>query len=179
MTGEERLSFYDAIAPIVESDSLDMDIVYQKSRYDEGPGDYLNCPMDMQQYHHFIHELANGSCVPLRDFESAKYFEGCLPIEVMCSRGVETLRFGPMKPVGLPDPRNSKDPYAVVQLRKENIEGSHYNIVGFHYFKFCKIAKFFFICSAFLTPERLLLIALFFFGAVPICINFILCKYLF
>jgi len=131
MTGEERLSFYDAIAPIVESDSLDMNIIYQKSRYDEGPGDYLNCPMDKQQYLHFIHELANGSCVPLRDFESAKYFEGCLPIEVMCSRGVDTLRFGPMKPVGLPDPKNGKDPYAVVQLRKENIEGSHYNLVGF------------------------------------------------
>lgn len=131
ITGEERLSFYDAIAPIVEADSLDMDIVYQKSRYDDGPGDYLNCPMDMQQYLHFINELGQGSCTPLRDFESAKYFEGCLPIEVMCGRGVETLRFGPMKPVGLPDPRNGKDPYAVVQLRTENIEGSHYNIVGF------------------------------------------------
>ncbi len=131
MTGEERLSFYDAIAPIVEAESLDMEIVYQKSRYDDGPGDYLNCPMDMQQYLHFIDELGQGSCTPLRDFESAKYFEGCLPIEVMCSRGVDTLRFGPMKPVGLPDPRDDKDPYAVVQLRKENIEGSHYNIVGF------------------------------------------------
>lgn len=131
MTGEERLSFYDAIAPIVEADSLDMNIVYQKSRYDDGPGDYLNCPMDKQQYLNFIDELGQGSCVPLRDFESAKYFEGCLPIEVMCSRGVDTLRFGPMKPVGLADPRDGKDPYAVVQLRKENLESSHYNIVGF------------------------------------------------
>jgi methylenetetrahydrofolate--tRNA-(uracil-5-)-methyltransferase len=131
MTGEERLSFYDAIAPIVEADSLDMNIVYQKSRYDDGPGDYLNCPMDKQQYLNFINELGQGACVPLRDFESAKYFEGCLPIEVMCSRGVDTLRFGPMKPVGLAAPRDGKDPYAVVQLRKENLEGSHYNIVGF------------------------------------------------
>ncbi len=131
LTGQERLAFYDAIAPIVETDSLNMDIVYQKSRYDDGPGDYLNCPMEKDQYLLFIEELRNGKCVPLKDFESAKYFEGCLPVEVMCSRGDETLRFGPMKPVGLADPRNGKDPHAVVQLRKENTEGTHYNMVGF------------------------------------------------
>jgi methylenetetrahydrofolate--tRNA-(uracil-5-)-methyltransferase len=131
LTGRERLAFYDAIAPIVEKDSLNMDIVYQKSRYDDGPGDYLNCPMDKEQYQLFIDELRNGGCVPLKDFENAKYFEGCLPVEVMCSRGDDTLRFGPMKPVGLVDPRTGKESYGVVQLRKENTEGSHYNMVGF------------------------------------------------
>lgn len=131
LTGHDRLAFYDAIAPIVEKDSLNMDIIYQKSRYDDGPGDYLNCPMDKEQYSLFVKELNNGTCVALKDFEDAKYFEGCLPIEVMSSRGDETLRFGPMKPVGLPDPATGRDPYAVLQLRKENIEGSHYNMVGF------------------------------------------------
>jgi methylenetetrahydrofolate--tRNA-(uracil-5-)-methyltransferase len=131
LTGRQRLSFYDAIAPIVERDSLDMSIVYQKSRYDDGPGDYLNCPMNRDQYRIFIEELQNGICVPLKDFEQAKYFEGCLPIEVMCARGAETLRFGPMKPVGLAHPHTGQVPYAVVQLRKENLEGSHYNLVGF------------------------------------------------
>ncbi len=131
LTGKERLAFYDAIAPIVEEESLDRDIVYQKSRYDEGPGDYLNCPMTREQYHHFIRELREAEHVPLHDFEKIKYFEGCLPIEVMCDRGEDTLRFGPMKPVGLPDPRTGKDPYAVVQLRRENLSGTHYNMVGF------------------------------------------------
>jgi len=131
LTGKERLAFYDAIAPIVDSDSLNMDIVYQKSRYDDGPGDYLNCPMDREQYELFIGELADGNSVPLKDFEDPKYFEGCLPIEVMLARGKDTLRFGPMKPVGLPAPRTGKDPYAVVQLRKENLSGSLYNMVGF------------------------------------------------
>ncbi len=131
LTGEKRLAFYDAIAPIVESDSLDMDIVYRKSRYDDGPGDYLNCPMDKEQYLHFINELGRGKSVPMRDFEEVKYFEGCLPVEVMCERGEETLRFGPMKPVGLEDPRTGRVPYAVVQLRTENKGGTHYNMVGF------------------------------------------------
>jgi len=130
-TGTSGLAFYDAIAPIIDAESLDMSIVYQKSRYDDGPGDYLNCPMDKETYQRFIDELANASCVPLKDFEDAKYFEGCLPIEVIRSRGDETLRFGPMKPVGLEDPRTGEEPYAVVQLRKENLEGSTYNMVGF------------------------------------------------
>jgi len=131
LTGRERLAFYDAIAPIVSADSLNMDIIYRKSRYDEGPGDYLNCPMDKECYLHFIHELNTADYVPLKAFEEPKYFEGCLPVEVISSRGEDTLRFGPMKPVGLPDPRTGKDPYAVVQLRMENDEGTTYNMVGF------------------------------------------------
>ncbi len=131
LTGKERLAFYDAIAPIVFADSLNMEVVYCKSRYDDGPGDYLNCPMDQETYQHFITELAGGACMPLQDFEDAKYFEGCLPVEVIRARGDQTLRFGPMKPVGLADPRSGRDPYAVVQLRKENIEGTTYNMVGF------------------------------------------------
>jgi methylenetetrahydrofolate--tRNA-(uracil-5-)-methyltransferase len=130
-TGKERLAFYDAIAPIVYSHSLNMDIIYSKSRYEDGPGDYLNCPMDKETYIRFIHELNNADYVPLQDFENPKYFEGCLPAEVIASRGEDTLRFGPMKPVGLADPRTGEDPYAVIQLRKENKEGSTYNMVGF------------------------------------------------
>ena len=131
LTGKEGLAFYDAIAPIVYADSLNMNIVYSKSRYDEGPGDYLNCPMDRGAYQHFIANLASGECMPLKDFEDVKYFEGCLPVEVIRARGDETLRFGPMKPVGLANPKTGRDPYAVVQLRKENIEGTTYNMVGF------------------------------------------------
>ena len=127
----QNLSFYDAIAPIVEADSLNRDIIYQASRYDDGPGDYLNCPMNRDEYDNFIQALATAEKVPLKEFEKKKYFEGCLPIEVMQERGDNTLRFGPMKPVGLPNPRTGRDPYAVVQLRMENREGSHYNMVGF------------------------------------------------
>lgn len=129
-TGRDRLAFYDAIAPIVYKDSLNFDIVYSKSRWEDGPGDYLNCPMNEEEYLHFITELANADYVPLKDFEKAKYFEGCLPVEVIRSRGDDTLRFGPMKPVGLEKPDGSSA-YAVVQLRKENKEGSTYNMVGF------------------------------------------------
>lgn len=131
LTGRDRLAFYDAIAPIVYAESLDMDIVYAKSRYEDGPGDYLNCPMDRECYARFIAELAEGRCMPLKEFEEPKYFEGCLPVEVIRSRGDDTLRFGPMKPVGLADPRTGLEPYAVVQLRKENLEGTTYNMVGF------------------------------------------------
>ncbi len=131
LTGRDNLAFYDAIAPIVSADSLDRTVVYQASRYDDGPGDYLNCPMSEAEYFAFIEALKNARTVPLRDFESAAYFEGCLPIEVMVERGDHTLRFGPMKPVGLPDPRTGDEPFAVVQLRKENLEGSAYNMVGF------------------------------------------------
>ncbi len=130
-TGHDRLAFYDAIAPIVDTESLNMDIIYSKSRYDDGPGDYLNCPMDKETYLHFIDELGKGKCVPLQDFEDVKYFEGCLPVEVICSRGEDTLRFGPMKPVGLEDPKTGLVPYAVVQLRKENSQGTTLNLVGF------------------------------------------------
>ena len=131
LTGKKRLAFYDAIAPIVAADSLNMDIIYCKSRYDDGPGDYLNCPMDKETYLKFIYELGQAECMPLKDFEDVKYFEGCLPVEVIRSRGDDTLRFGPMKPVGLADPATGEDPYAVVQLRKENREGTTYNMVGF------------------------------------------------
>lgn len=130
-TGAEHLAFYDAIAPIVSAESLNRDIIYQASRYDDGPGDYLNCPFNEEEYKRFIQALAAADKVPLKSFEKQKYFEGCLPIEIMLERGDDTLRFGPMKPVGLPDPRTGKDPYAVVQLRMENKEGSHYNMVGF------------------------------------------------
>ncbi|MCW5213275.1 methylenetetrahydrofolate--tRNA-(uracil(54)-C(5))-methyltransferase (FADH(2)-oxidizing) TrmFO, partial [Desulfobulbus sp. TB] len=131
-TGEQHLAFYDAIAPIVAADSLDMDIIYQKSRWDdEGPGDYLNCPMSEEQYENFIDALGAAKTVPLKSFEKAKYFEGCLPLEVMCERGKETLRFGPMKPVGLAHPTTGAKAHAVVQLRTENRDKTMYNLVGF------------------------------------------------
>jgi len=130
-TGASRLYFYDAIAPILHGESLDMTVIYQKSRYDDGPGDYLNCPLSEEDYHRLIDNLNNGEYAPLRDFEEIKYFEGCLPIEVMSSRGPETLRYGPMKPVGLENPLTGKTPHAVVQLRKENKVGTLYNMVGF------------------------------------------------
>ena len=130
-TGEDQLAFYDAIAPIIVADSLNYDIVFRASRYETGEGDYLNCPMDEEQYKQFSQALLDGDKVPLKDFEKKNYFEGCLPIEVMNERGQNTLRFGPMKPVGLPDPRTGQDAYAIVQLRMENKEGTHYNMVGF------------------------------------------------
>ena len=132
LSGDGHLAFYDAIAPIVEADSLDMSVIYRKSRWDEvGPGDYLNCPMDKEQYVQFVKVLGSAQTVALHAFEEPKYFEGCLPVEVMCARGPETLRFGPMKPVGLAHPVTGLKPYAVVQLRAENREGSSYNLVGF------------------------------------------------
>jgi len=132
LTGEKHLAFYDAIAPIVAAESLDMDIIYRKSRWDDdNPGDYLNCPMTEEQYSTFIEMLGNAETVPLKSFEQTKYFEGCLPIEVMCDRGKDTLRFGPMKPVGLAHPKTGKVAHAVVQLRAENCEETMYNLVGF------------------------------------------------
>ncbi len=132
LTGSDNLAFYDAIAPIVSAESLDMEIIYRKSRWDdEGPGDYLNCPMNREEYERFIELLAGADTVPLKSFEEPRYFEGCLPIEVMCERGADTLRFGPMKPVGLAHPETGEVPYAVVQLRAENREGTMYNMVGF------------------------------------------------
>ncbi|PID77423.1 MAG: methylenetetrahydrofolate--tRNA-(uracil(54)-C(5))-methyltransferase (FADH(2)-oxidizing) TrmFO [Deltaproteobacteria bacterium] len=130
ITGK-KLAFYDAIAPIVHAEGLDLQIIYRKSRWEDGPGDYLNCPMNKEQYLDFIAELGRAKQVPLRNFEEIKYFEGCLPIEVMQARGEDTLRFGPMKPVGLADPRTGEEPYAVVQLRMENRQGTLYNLVGF------------------------------------------------
>jgi len=132
LTGQGNLAFYDAIAPIVDADSLDLAIIYRKSRWDDDhPGDYLNCPMDRDQYQRFIDLLGSAETVPLHAFEDPKYFEGCLPVEVMCERGPDTLRFGPMKPIGLMHPRTGVIPHAVVQLRAEDREESRYNLVGF------------------------------------------------
>lgn len=129
---EEALSFYDAAAPIVSGASLDMDKAYFASRYGKGTGlDYINCPMDKEQYLAFWQELCQAEEAPVHGFEDKRVFEGCMPVEVMARRGEDTLRFGPLKPIGLPDPKMGKEPYAVVQLRRENSQGTMYNLVGF------------------------------------------------
>ena len=129
---EEALSFYDAAAPIVSGASLDMDKAYFASRYGKGTGlDYINCPMDKEQYLAFWQELCQAEEAPVHGFEYKRVFEGCMPVEVMARRGEDTLRFGPLKPIGLPDPKTGKEPYAVVQLRRENSQGTMYNLVGF------------------------------------------------
>ena len=126
------LYFYDAIAPIVTAESLDMTKVFAASRYGKGDGDdYLNCPLSKDEYQLFVEELVKAEKVPARDFEKIVHFEGCMPVEEMAARGPETLRFGPMKPVGLVDPRNGVEPYAVIQLRSENRERTMFNLVGF------------------------------------------------
>lgn len=132
LAGRDFLYFYDAIAPVVEADSIDLSRTFRASRYDSsGDGDYLNCPLNREEYEAFHNALLNAEEVPLRSFEAPRYFEGCLPIEVMARRGFRTLLFGPMKPVGLADPRTGREPCAVVQLRQENSESSLYNMVGF------------------------------------------------
>ncbi|ETT85845.1 FADH(2)-oxidizing methylenetetrahydrofolate--tRNA-(uracil(54)-C(5))-methyltransferase TrmFO [Viridibacillus sp. FSL R5-0477] len=131
LTGEEYLYFYDAAAPIIEKDSIDMDKVYLKSRYDKGEAAYLNCPMTEEEFNRFQEALINAEVAPLKEFEKEKYFEGCMPIEVMAARGPKTMLFGPMKPVGLEDPRTGKRPHAVVQLRQDDAAGTLYNLVGF------------------------------------------------
>ena len=130
LSGEEYLYFYDAIAPIVDGEGLDMDVIFRASRYGEGK-DYLNCPMTSEEYYRFVDELCKGEKVPYREFERPVHFEGCLPLEEMAERGRETLAHGPLKPVGLKDPRTGRTPYAVVQLRHENEEGASFNLVGF------------------------------------------------
>lgn len=130
-THSEGLYFYDAAAPIIEKSSIDMDKVYLKSRYDKGEAAYLNCPMTRDEFYAFRDALVTAEVAPLKEFENEKYFEGCMPIEVMASRGEKTMLFGPMKPVGLEDPKTNKRPYAVVQLRQDNAAASLYNIVGF------------------------------------------------
>jgi methylenetetrahydrofolate--tRNA-(uracil-5-)-methyltransferase len=131
-SGGSHLYFYDAIAPIVAADSVDMSVAFRASRYGKGDGDdYLNCPMTRPEYEAFHAALLAAEKVTPHDFEEARYFEGCLPIEVMADRGADTLRFGPMKPVGLPDPRTGKEAFAVVQLRAENLDRTAYNLVGF------------------------------------------------
>eukprot|EP00825_Cyclidium_porcatum_P046934 TRINITY_DN7503_c0_g1_i1.p1 TRINITY_DN7503_c0_g1~~TRINITY_DN7503_c0_g1_i1.p1 ORF type:complete len:440 (-),score=32.75 TRINITY_DN7503_c0_g1_i1:48-1367(-) len=131
ITGEQYLYFYDAAAPVVTADSIDMTKIFSASRYGKGSEDYLNCPMNQAEYELFWQELVNSETASLKEFEKAIFFTGCMPVEVMAARGIDTLRFGPLKPVGLIDPKNGKQPYAVVQLRQENTEASLYNIVGF------------------------------------------------
>jgi methylenetetrahydrofolate--tRNA-(uracil-5-)-methyltransferase len=131
LTGEEYLYFYDAAAPIVEKDSINMDKVFIASRYDKGEAAYINCPMTEEEFDVFYEALVTAEEVPLKTFEKEIYFEGCMPIEVMAKRGKQTVLFGPMKPVGLIDPRTGKPPFAVVQLRQDNAAGTLYNMVGF------------------------------------------------
>jgi methylenetetrahydrofolate--tRNA-(uracil-5-)-methyltransferase len=136
-TGEGALAFFDAIAPIVHRDSIDMDVAWMAARWDRGSAegggkDYINCPLDKAQYEAFVEALVDGEKMPFKDWErDTPYFEGCMPIEVMAERGPETLRYGPMKPVGLDDPRTGRWPYAVVQLRQDNALGTLWNMVGF------------------------------------------------
>ena len=129
--GSESLFFYDAAAPIVHADSLDMEKIYRASRYDKGDADYLNCPMEKEEYEAFWQELTQAETAPVREFEKTVFFEGCMPVEAMAARGIDTLRFGPLKPVGLPRPDTGRIPYAVVQLRQDNTAGTLYNLVGF------------------------------------------------
>ncbi|MCM3665642.1 FADH(2)-oxidizing methylenetetrahydrofolate--tRNA-(uracil(54)-C(5))-methyltransferase TrmFO [Mesobacillus subterraneus] len=131
LTGEEYLYFYDAAAPIIEKDSIDMDKVYLKSRYDKGEAAYLNCPMTEEEFDRFYEALIAAETVPLKEFEKEIFFEGCMPIEVMAQRGRKTMLFGPLKPVGLEDPKTGKRPFAVIQLRQDDAAGTLYNIVGF------------------------------------------------
>ena len=142
VTGDTHLYFYDSISPIVEADSIDMAKVYLAARYDKGTADYINCPMSKEEYDRFLDALIEAQSVEQRDWEKLNYFEGCLPIEEIARRGRDTLRFGPMKPVGLKDPRTGRQPYAVVQLRQENLRADSYNLVGFqNHLKFAEQAR--------------------------------------
>jgi methylenetetrahydrofolate--tRNA-(uracil-5-)-methyltransferase len=144
LTGSTHLYFYDSISPIVEAESIDMSRVYLAARYDKGTADYINCPMSKEEYDHFCDALTAAQSVEERDWEKLNYFEGCLPIEEIARRGRHTLRFGPMKPVGLRDPRTGLRPYAVVQLRQENLRAGSYNVVGFqNHLKFAEQARIF------------------------------------
>ncbi len=131
LSGSSHLYFFDSISPIVEADSIDMSKVYLAARYDKGSADYINCPMSKEEYERFCDALVSGESAEQRDWEKLNYFEGCLPIEEIARRGRDTLRFGPMKPVGLKDPRTGRIPYAAVQLRQENLRADSYNLVGF------------------------------------------------
>ena len=142
LSGSGHLYFYDSISPIVEADSIDMEKVYLAARYDKGSADYINCPMSKEEYERFLDALLAAQSVEEKDWEKLNYFEGCLPIEEIARRGRDTLRFGPMKPVGLKDPRTGRMPYAVVQLRQENLRADSYNLVGFqNHLKFGEQAK--------------------------------------
>ena len=142
LTGSEHLAFYDSISPIVDADSIDMDRVYFAARYDKGSADYINCPMNKDEYDRFYDALVSAEQVQEKEWEKLDYFEGCLPIEELARRGRDTPRFGPMKPVGLRDPRTGKTPWAVVQLRCENLRADSYNLVGFqNHLKFGEQAR--------------------------------------
>ncbi|MGP8269551.1 MAG: methylenetetrahydrofolate--tRNA-(uracil(54)-C(5))-methyltransferase (FADH(2)-oxidizing) TrmFO [Terracidiphilus sp.] len=142
ITGSEHLAFYDSISPIVDADSIDMERVYFAARWDKGTADYINCPMDRVEFDRFLNALLEAEAAESKEWEKLDYFEGCLPIEVLARRGRDTLRFGPMKPVGLRDPRTGKTPWAVVQLRKENLRADSYNLVGFqNHLKFGEQAR--------------------------------------
>jgi methylenetetrahydrofolate--tRNA-(uracil-5-)-methyltransferase len=130
-TGRDYLYFFDAVSPIIEADSIDLSRVFRAARYGKGDGDYLNCPMDAESYERFIDAVLRAAVVQRHEFETTGFFEGCLPIEEMARRGRDTLRFGPMKPVGLIDPRTGRRPHAVVQLRQDNAAAGHFNMVGF------------------------------------------------
>ncbi len=141
-SGNSHLYFYDSISPIVEADSIDMSKVYMAARYDKGSADYINCPLSKEEYHGFYDALLAAQSVEQKDWENLNYFESCLPIEEIARRGRDTLRFGPMKPVGLKDPRSGRMPYAVVQLRQENLRADSYNLVGFqNHLKFGEQAR--------------------------------------
>lgn len=131
ITGEDHLYFYDAAAPIVSAETIDMDRVYRSSRYDRGDADYLNCPLSKEEYERFWYELTHAETAPLKEFEKTVFFEGCMPVEEMAARGIDTLRYGPLKPVGLINPHTGELPYAVVQLRQDNLAATLYNMVGF------------------------------------------------
>jgi methylenetetrahydrofolate--tRNA-(uracil-5-)-methyltransferase len=129
--GDDYLHFYDAVSPVIEADTIDLDKTFKASRYGKGGDDYLNCPLDQEQYRAFYEALTTAECATVKDFEHEFFFEGCLPVEVIASRGPETLLFGPMKPVGLTDPKTGRRPFAVLQLRQDNLAASHYSMVGF------------------------------------------------
>src|SRR5689334_11325988 len=142
LSGSNHLYFFDSISPIVEADSIDMSKVYLAARYDKGSADYINCPMSKEEYDRFCDALITGQSAEERDWEKLNYFEGCIPIEEIARRGRDTLRFGPMKPVGLKDPRTGRIPYAAVQLRQENLRADSYNLVGFqNHLKFGEQAR--------------------------------------
>jgi methylenetetrahydrofolate--tRNA-(uracil-5-)-methyltransferase len=142
ITGSGHLAFYDSISPIVDAETIDMNRVYMAARWDKGTADYINCPMDREEFDRFLDALLAAEAAEAKEWEKLDYFEGCLPIEVLARRGRDTLRFGPMKPVGLRDPRTGRTPWAVVQLRKENVRADSYNLVGFqNHLKFGEQAK--------------------------------------
>ncbi len=179
ITGSGHMAFYDSISPIVDAESIDMERVYFAARWDKGTADYINCPMDRAEYERFLDALIAAEAAEEKEWEKLDYFEGCLPIEVLARRGRDTLRFGPMKPVGLRDPRTGRTPWAVVQLRKENLRADSYNLVGFQnhlkwgeqarvlrlipglenarFLRYGQIHRNTYICAPALLNERLLL----------------------